>query len=299
MSRSSHVLPIFALQIVVYGLGLGSNAEAQDTAQPQNSSGLIVGGNINRDARQEARRALEAQRARLSSNANGLSSIVQSPSVNSPPSQGATLQSSSPQGSTASANENIAAAAVQPLFQTHPGTVGLQATDLSVAGPFGSFGMRSGDNVLSINGWPLQSEAQLLQVLRSMGSSNQPANVVIARGGAQQTITVQPAAIMQAVTALSTNGIVLPGINPGMATTVNGTTIANQFGSSSLNANAAGTGSAHTPNAGVPTAADGVTTTSSSSANSTLGPTGAVTGNAAAPTSPLQPSLTSGITRGP
>lgn len=264
MSKSTYanVLKTFAVSVLLGGGGFMEQAISQGLPRPQNSPGGSFGGN--RDARQEARRAIEAQLGGTSGSGSGASSISRGANTGaSGPSfavqPGFVQQGTTPQNSAGLNSGATMAGNAGPLFQNRPGVAGMQASERAAAGVFGMAGMRAGDNLLSINGHAIQNEAQLLQVLRSLGSANQPVNVVISRGGAQQTISLQPGAVTQALGALQ----------QGLAGTAS---------------------------------AQGIETASNTSPSPALGPTGANTNGTAqstTPASPSQPTLTSGIIRGP
>jgi hypothetical protein len=72
------------------------------------------------------------------------------------------------------------------------GTNGLTVLDISPDGPIAHVGFREGDQIASINGQPVSSEAQFTQLLLSPNRLDQPANIVVLRNGKQQTIQVVP-----------------------------------------------------------------------------------------------------------
>jgi hypothetical protein len=136
---------------------------------------------LNRDARQDARQALNAnERARGGDEAN-LRRDAQGDLRN-----------------TAAMNSGLGGANLGLWFNTQPGMNGLVVADVANQGAFAGSGFRQGDRVMSINGQPVTTEAQFVQALTSP-NAGQTANIVINRNGAVQTLSVQPSAIRQGI----------------------------------------------------------------------------------------------------
>lgn len=74
---------------------------------------------------------------------------------------------------------------------------GLVIADLATRGAFATAGFREGDRIVSVNGQPITTEAQFVQFLTA--PNTQQISVVVVRDGQQQTIVLQPTALMQGV----------------------------------------------------------------------------------------------------
>jgi membrane-associated protease RseP (regulator of RpoE activity) len=134
---------------------------------------------INRDARQEARTQL-----RQDIEARPAASAI----VPGNPAGAATIL-------------NHRAADLGLWLNQRPGASGLVVADLAAQGVLANAGLLEGDQIVSINGRPATTEAQLVQLLLSPQLANQPIAMVVLRGGQQQTITLQPGALMQGIAA--------------------------------------------------------------------------------------------------
>jgi PDZ domain-containing protein len=76
---------------------------------------------------------------------------------------------------------------------------GLVISDLANNGIFANAGFLAGDRIVSINGRPITSEAQFVQMLTGPNLGTQALPVVVLRDGQQQTLTLQPTALGQAI----------------------------------------------------------------------------------------------------
>ena len=79
------------------------------------------------------------------------------------------------------------------------GTQGLTVDYLANNGVLATAGLKAGDQLVSINGQPVTSEAQFVQMLGTPATGGQPYQMVVLRGGQRQTLTVQPNALTQGI----------------------------------------------------------------------------------------------------
>lgn len=164
----------------------------------QDEAALRSANQLNRDARQEARQALN--------------------STSRPGSEEANLRRDS-QGELRNMNamnSGIRGADLGLWFNTRPGMNGLVVADVATQGAFASAGFREGDRIVSINGQPVTTEAQFVHAL-SAPNGAQTANIVIDRNGAAQTLAIQPSAVMGGIAAvdpLFQAGLTLNQTNP-------------------------------------------------------------------------------------
>ena len=96
-------------------------------------------------------------------------------------------------------------------------TNGLVISDLTNNGMFATAGFREGDQIVSINGQPVTTEAQFVQYLSGPNIGTQPVQIVVIRGGQQQTLVLQPNVLTEGVVAydpLYQYGIVIDDSNP-------------------------------------------------------------------------------------
>ena len=155
---------------------------------------------LNRDARQEAR-----QRATADPGTAG--------------EQSASLARAS-QGNAGDMNtisSSLRAADLGVWFNASPGANGLVVADLVTQGAFAQAGILEGDQIISINGQPVTSEAQFVQWWLTPGVGNQPANVVVVRNGQQQVLAIQSSAVMQEVASydpIHQTGVMLDDRDP-------------------------------------------------------------------------------------
>ena len=97
------------------------------------------------------------------------------------------------------------------------GADGLVIDDLSDNGLFATAGFREGDRIVSINGQPITSEAHFVQFLSGPNIGTQPVQIVVIRGGQQQTLVLQPNVLTQGVVTydpLYQYGLVIDDRNP-------------------------------------------------------------------------------------
>jgi len=169
--------------------GLGGVREQDNAAQR-------TANRLNRDARQEARQAaLQGAAEERADFREGGANL-----------QGATGMQS---------GTGLRGADLGVWLNSRPGMNGLVVADLADRGAFAQAGLREGDRIVSINGQPVTSESQFVQNLTMPGS--QAAAVIVDRNGQQQTLTIQPSAIMQGVTAhdpLFQTGLLVDQRNP-------------------------------------------------------------------------------------
>jgi membrane-associated protease RseP (regulator of RpoE activity) len=93
---------------------------------------------------------------------------------------------------------------------------GLIVADIATSGVFANVGLREGDRIVSINGQPVTTEAQFVQILTG-NLGTQPVQIIVIRNGQQQTLTLQPTALTQGVVnsdPLYQYGIVIDDQNP-------------------------------------------------------------------------------------
>jgi len=143
----------------------------------QDEAALRTANQLNRDARQEARQALNAGTRPGSDEANLRRD-----------SQGELRNMNA-------MNSGLRGADLGLWFNTRPGMNGLVVADVATQGAFASAGFREGDRIVSINGQPVTTEAQFVHAL-SAPNGAQTANIVIDRNGATQTLAIQPSAVM-------------------------------------------------------------------------------------------------------
>ena len=85
------------------------------------------------------------------------------------------------------------------LWLSARGSDGLVISDLVADGVFATAGFREGDRLVSINGQPVTTEAQVVRYLTGPAIGSEPIPVVVLRGGIQQTIVLQPGVITKGV----------------------------------------------------------------------------------------------------
>jgi len=76
---------------------------------------------------------------------------------------------------------------------------GLVIADLANNSVFSNAGFREGDQLVSLNGRPITTEAQFVQYLTGTNLGTQPVNVIVVRNGQQQTLVLQPSALTQGI----------------------------------------------------------------------------------------------------
>jgi membrane-associated protease RseP (regulator of RpoE activity) len=180
---------IFA--VAVLGMGLSMPAIAQERAaqdrdgirgvREQHEAAARTAKQLNRDARDEARQGALDQAA-------------------SDPRLGANLARDS-QGDLRDVNamnSGLRGADLGLWFNSRAGQQGLVISDVTSQGAFAQAGFRENDRIVSINGQPVNNEAQFVHMLWRPGS-DQMASVVVLRNGQQHTLIVSPTAVMQGV----------------------------------------------------------------------------------------------------
>jgi len=93
----------------------------------------------------------------------------------------------------------------------------LTVADLATTGPIAGLGLVPGDTIVSLNGQPITTERQLVQLLLTENLRNQPLNLVVTRSGANQAISITPANLIQGMVQadpLFQAGVVLDTSNP-------------------------------------------------------------------------------------
>jgi S1-C subfamily serine protease len=106
-------------------------------------------------------------------------------------------------------------------FSTAAGTQGLTIADIAAEGAITGVGFQENDRIISINGTPVNNESAFMRALLSPAGLNQPASVVVSRNGQQQTLTLQPAALVQGMAAADPYlqyGLILDTSNPNRVT---------------------------------------------------------------------------------
>jgi membrane-associated protease RseP (regulator of RpoE activity) len=73
--------------------------------------------------------------------------------------------------------------------------------DVVDRGVFAQAGLREGDRIVSVNGQPVTTEGQLVQMLTQPAAGAQALNIAVMRGTQQQMVAVQPAALVQGIAA--------------------------------------------------------------------------------------------------
>jgi len=150
----------------------------------------------------------------------------------------------------------------QNIQATHPADMGvwfnnraangLVVSDVTNNSVLANAGLRSGDQIVSLNGQPITTQAQFMQYLTGPNLGTSAIPLIVTRNGAQQTLNLQPTALTQGIVnhdPLYQYGIVIDDRNPNqivvlrvyprtpayyaglrqgdIITTVNGQTIAN------------------------------------------------------------------------
>jgi membrane-associated protease RseP (regulator of RpoE activity) len=102
-------------------------------------------------------------------------------------------------------------------FSSQAGANGLTVGDVANQSALARAGFREGDRIVSINGQPVTTEAQFVQMLMTPAAGNQPLSVVVARDGQQQPLSVLPALVSQGIATfdpLYQAGLLLDERNP-------------------------------------------------------------------------------------
>ncbi len=66
----------------------------------------------------------------------------------------------------------------------------LQISDIAGTGAIAQSGLKEGDEIVSVNGQPVHSEREFVDTMFANHEANKPAQVVIMRGGQQQTLSI-------------------------------------------------------------------------------------------------------------
>lgn len=69
---------------------------------------------------------------------------------------------------------------------------GLMVSDIANSGAISQSGLKEGDEIVSVNGQPVNSERDFVDELFANHESNKPVQVVVNRKGQRQTLTIQP-----------------------------------------------------------------------------------------------------------
>jgi membrane-associated protease RseP (regulator of RpoE activity) len=77
----------------------------------------------------------------------------------------------------------------------------LRVADLATSGPIAGLGLQPGDTIVSINGQPVNTEQQFLQQLLADNVRNRQIDLVVARGGVNQTVQLLPSNLIQGMVA--------------------------------------------------------------------------------------------------
>ncbi len=115
----------------------------------------------------------------------------------------------------------------QNIQATHPADMGvwfnnraangLVVSDVTNNSALASAGLRAGDQIVSINGQPITTQAQFMQYLTGPNLGTSAIPLIVMRNGAQQTLNLQPTALTQGIVPhdpLYQYGLVLNSQNP-------------------------------------------------------------------------------------
>src|SRR5437762_2815903 len=94
---------------------------------------------------------------------------------------------------------------------------GLVVSNLANNSVFANAGLRAGDQIVSINGQPIISEAQFMQFLTGPNLGTAAIPLIVMRNGQQQTLNLQPTALTQGIVThdpLYQYGILVDDSNP-------------------------------------------------------------------------------------
>jgi C-terminal processing protease CtpA/Prc len=97
------------------------------------------------------------------------------------------------------------------------GNDGLFVSDITPDSVFANIGLKEGDRIVSINGRPVSTEAQFIQILNGPDLGTQAVQIVVLRDGQQQTLTLQPSVLKEGIVnhdLLYQYGLVLDQRNP-------------------------------------------------------------------------------------
>jgi predicted metalloprotease with PDZ domain len=82
---------------------------------------------------------------------------------------------------------------------------GLVIADLATEGAIADLGFREGDRIVSVNGRRVASEREFITLLSDDELRDQRVKVAVMRGGRQEVIQVQPSALLEPATTVSTS----------------------------------------------------------------------------------------------
>jgi predicted metalloprotease with PDZ domain len=117
--------------------------------------------------------------------------------------------------------ENASSADLGLFFSTAPGTTGLVISDVGTEGAVSQLGLQEGDRLVSVNGTPVNTEADFMRVLLTPNLRNQQVTFSIMRNGQLQSLQAQPSALIQGMAAADPffqAGLVLDTSNPSSIT---------------------------------------------------------------------------------
>jgi membrane-associated protease RseP (regulator of RpoE activity) len=77
----------------------------------------------------------------------------------------------------------------------------LTVADIATSGPIAGLGLQLGDAIVSINGQAVSTEQQFVQQLLADNVRNQQIDLVVARGGVNQTVQLMPSNLIQGMIA--------------------------------------------------------------------------------------------------
>jgi membrane-associated protease RseP (regulator of RpoE activity) len=164
--------------------------------EEQDRAAQRISNQLNRDARLEARG--QTQPAAGGAAAAGAATISEQTTP------GATLHEAQPVRQSATPLNSATPALRGPdlgiWLSSQPGADGLAIADVSPDSPFARAGLREGDRIISVNRQPVTSDAQFVQMMLSPEFTG-PASIVVARGGARETITINPGLVSQSMVA--------------------------------------------------------------------------------------------------
>jgi membrane-associated protease RseP (regulator of RpoE activity) len=86
------------------------------------------------------------------------------------------------------------------LWLTYPpGTTGLTVSDVADSSVFAQAGLLEGDRIVLVNGDPVTTEAQFVEVLSSPSLANQSVSITVARGSQRLKLLVPVSQLMQGI----------------------------------------------------------------------------------------------------
>jgi hypothetical protein len=97
----------------------------------------------------------------------------------------------------AESRENLRAADLGLWFNRRAGVSGLVVADVSAEGAITKAGFKEGDRIVSINDQPVTTEAEFMRFLLAEELLDKQAKVVVMRDNREETIHVQPSALLR------------------------------------------------------------------------------------------------------